>query len=214
MGGVLESYSDQALRVVSLATAEARQLDHPHVGTEHLLLGLLSHDDSGPAEMLHTAGASLAAARHKVAELVTAEPGSLAGDALPFTARAQRALERAGRFARRDRESQVTTSHVLLGVLDVEGLACQVLRGLAVDIVQLRNAMVATDSDVARVSIDEQPPGEPVRPRCPHCRAVVDETLAETLIATQHEGRPSTDVSVVYCAACGTTLGVLRPHVS
>lgn len=211
MGSVLESYSDQALRVVSSATTEARQLDHPRVGTEHLLLGLLSQDKSAPAEMLRTAGASLAAARHKVAELVTAETGSLIDEALPFTARAQRALERAGRFSRRDREPQVSAGHVLLGVLDVEGLACQVLRGLAVDIVQLRNSMVATVSDVAAVSVDEQPSAQPVRPRCPQCRSSLDQVLAETLVPARRDAGSPTSISVVYCAACGATLGVLRP---
>lgn len=211
MGSVLESYSDQALRVVSSATTEARQLDHLRVGTEHLLLGLLSQDKSAPAEMLRTAGASLAAARHKVAELVTAETGSLIDEALPFTARAQRALERAGRFSRRDREPQVSAGHVLLGVLDVEGLACQVLRGLAVDIVQLRNSMVATVSDVAAVSVDEQPSAQPVRPRCPQCRSSLDQVLAETLVPARRDAGSPTSISVVYCAACGATLGVLRP---
>ncbi len=211
MGSVLESYSDQALRVVSSATTEARQLDHPRVGTEHLLLGLLLQDKSAPAEMLRTAGASLAAARHKVAELVTAETGSLIDEALPFTARAQRALERAGRFSRRDREPQVSAGHVLLGVLDVEGLACQVLRGLAVDIVQLRNSMVATGSHVAAVSVDEQPSAPPVRPRCPQCRSSLDQMLAETLVPARRDAGSPTSISVVYCVACGATLGVLRP---
>jgi ATP-dependent Clp protease ATP-binding subunit ClpC len=208
---VLESYSDQALRVVSSATTQARQLNHPRVGTEHLLLGLLSHDDSATAEMMRSAGASLTAARHKVAELVTAEAGSPGEDSLPFTARAQRALERAGRFCRRDREPEVTDRHVLLGVLDVEGLGCQVLRGLSVDIVQLRNSLDVRDDAVASAQGDELPLGEPLRPRCPQCRASLDESLAETPVAARSNDGPPTNVSVVYCASCGATLGVLRP---
>lgn len=207
-----DSYSVHADRVVSTATIEARQLDHPRVGTEHLLLGLLSEEGSVPAEVLQAAGASLAAARHMVAQLVTADAGSLTSEALPLTPRAQRALERAGRFSRREREPEVTAGYVLLGVLDVEGLACQVLRGLAVDIVQLRNVMVATCSDVAPVRVDETRSSEPVRPRCPRCRAALDDTLVETLVAARHEARPPTQVSVVSCAACGATLGVLRPE--
>lgn len=214
MGDVLETYSVPAQRVVSAATIEARQLDHPHVGTEHLLLGLLSEEGSLPAEVLQAAGASLTAARHMVAELVAAHAGSPTGEALPLTSRAQRALERAGRFSRRDREPDVTAGHVLLGVLDVEGLACQVLRGLAVDIVQLRSALVATPAEVAPVRPDEQRSSEPVRPRCPQCRAPLDDTLAEMLVAARREAGPPTDLSVVYCAACGATLGVLRPELS
>ena len=134
---------------------EARRLDHPRVGTEHLLLGLLSDDDGEPADVLRAAGISLIAARHKVVEALGADAGSPNSEALPFTPRAQRALERAGRFSRKDQQPEVTAGHVLLGVLDVEGLACQVLRGLGADIVHLRNAVVTTPVPVALV--DDQP---------------------------------------------------------
>ena len=138
---MLENYSDGAQRVVSLATMEARTLDHPRVGTEHLLLGLLSDDDGDgeTGDLLREAGVSLAAARLKVVEALGSDLGSPTSEALPFTPRAQRALERAGRFSRKEQESEVTAGHVLLGVLDVEGLACQVLRGLGVDIAHLRD---------------------------------------------------------------------------
>jgi len=46
---VLENFSVGAQRVVSLAITEARRLHHPRVGTEHLLLGVLS-DADGDAE--------------------------------------------------------------------------------------------------------------------------------------------------------------------
>ncbi len=179
---MLENYSVRAQRVVSLATVEAQQLDHPRVGTEHLLLGLLSDDGDAPAEILRSAGASLSAARHMVAELVNAEAGSHDGEALPFTPRAERALGRAGRFARQEREPEVTAGHVLLGVLDVEGLACQVLRGLDVDIGHVRDAIVNTSTELAPHRIDPPRAGEPVRPRCPRCRAVLDGVLTETLV--------------------------------
>ena len=54
---MLENYSVGAERVVSLATVEARRLDHSRVGTEHLLLGLLSDDDGESADVLRAAGA-------------------------------------------------------------------------------------------------------------------------------------------------------------
>ena len=223
---MLENFSVHAQRVVSLATAEARMLDHARVGTEHLLLGLLSSAD-GVADVLRTAGGTLAAARHKVAEVVGADTGSPDGEALPFTPRAQRALERAGRFSRQDREPEVTPEHVLLGVLDVEGLACQVLRGLGVDVVRLRDAVVAgTDAaantavdtaDTADTAVDEPPLVPSERPRCPGCRAALDETLSEAMIPARRADQSTTkvnveanvNVSVVFCAACGTALGVL-----
>jgi ATP-dependent Clp protease ATP-binding subunit ClpA len=206
---VLENFSVRAKHVVSLAMIEAQGLDHSRVGTEHLLLGLLADGDGAAARVLREAGASLAAARHTVAEVVGADVESPDGEVLPLTARAQRALGRAGRFSRQEREHEVTAAHVLLGVLDVEGLACQVLRGLGVDIASLRNAVVASGADVGEVIVTD---AAVMRPRCPQCRAALDDTVAEALIATRQDGRATSRVSVVYCTGCGTTLGVLRPE--
>jgi ATP-dependent Clp protease ATP-binding subunit ClpA len=211
---VLENFSVGAQRVVSLATMEARRLDHPRVGTEHLLLGVLSNDDGEPADVLRAAGVSLAAARHKVVEALGADAGLSNSEALPFTPRAQRALERAGRFSRKEQEPEVTAGYVLLGVLDVEGLACQVLRGLGVDIDHVRDALVASRVHMPVVPVDDQPSVEEVRPRCPNCHALLDDTLSETLISARRHAEPTTDVSVAYCGACGATLGVVRPESS
>ena len=209
---MLENYSVGAQRVVSLATMEARTLDHSRIGTEHLLLGLLSDDDGEPADVLRAAGVNLTAARHKVVEALGADAGSPDSEALPFTPRAQRALERAGRFSRKEQEPEVTAGHVLLGVLDVEGLACQVLRGLGADIAQLRDAVVTPGAHVSVALVDDQPSVEAVRPRCPNCNAPLDDTLTEMLIPARRDGEPTTNVSVAFCAACSAALGVVRPE--
>jgi ATP-dependent Clp protease ATP-binding subunit ClpA len=211
---VLESYSAGAQRVVSFATVEARTLDHSRIGTEHLLLGLLSDDDGEHADVLRAAGVTLAAARHKVVEALGADATSPNIETLPFTPRAQRALERAGRFSRKEQATEVTPGHVLLGVLDVEGLACQVLRGLGVDIVNLRNAILSGHPHARVAVVNDRASVETVRPRCPNCYAPLDETLAEMVMAARHDDDTTTDVHVVYCAACSTALGVVRPESS
>ena len=95
---VLERFSDDAHRIVTLGEGEARRLGHPHIGTEHLLLGIVADGGSAAARALVASGVTLDACRDKVAEAV-AIPGKVsdAGD-LPFTDRAKRALERASRL--------------------------------------------------------------------------------------------------------------------
>ena len=210
---MLEGYSAGARRVVSLATAECRQLGHARVGTEHLLLGLLADADSDAAVALRAAGATLAGARFTVSEVVTEVVDSEDDNELPYTPRAQRALERAGRFARRYRDPEVDADHVLLGVLDVEGLACQVMRGLGVDLVRLRESVVATEPEVAPVleTQPEQQDSAPLmRPRCPTCGVELDGNLVETVVTAQRDDDSVTNVTVVYCVACGTALGAVR----
>jgi len=211
---VLEAYSADARRVVSLATAEARQLGHARVGTEHLLLGLLADADSATAAALRGAGATLAAARFTVSEALTSTWDTPEVDELTYTPRAQRALERAGRFARRSREAEVTPDHVLLGVLDVEGLACQVMRGLGVDIGKLRATLVATDDVVVEEPAELTPladdaPLVAIRPRCPDCGADLDGNLVHTVVAAQGRDGSTTNVGLVYCGACGIAIGAI-----
>ena len=60
---VLELFSDAARRLVVLAEEEARRLGHGHIGTEHLLLGIMADEESEAARALVAAGATLDASR-------------------------------------------------------------------------------------------------------------------------------------------------------
>lgn len=194
---------------MSIAGSEARGLDHGRIGTEHLLLGLLSEEAGESAELLRSAGATLPAARHMVVELVgTTAPPTRAE--LAYTPRAQRALERAARFSRQERSQLVDVEHVLLGVLDVEGLACQVLRRLGADIGQLRDAL----SDSGEADSDETEPAAAeaaVEPCCSSCGQALGTTLGERVINTGRGDGTASKVAVIFCTACGATLGVTRP---
>ena len=56
-------YTSRAKKVLELAMAEARELNHSYVGTEHLLLGLLREEKGIAAQVLTEAGVNLEAAR-------------------------------------------------------------------------------------------------------------------------------------------------------
>ncbi|GAB1821313.1 Clp protease N-terminal domain-containing protein [Herbidospora sp. RD11066] len=49
---MFERFTDDARRVVAAAQAEARRLNHPRIGTEHLLLGMLQDPASLAARVL------------------------------------------------------------------------------------------------------------------------------------------------------------------
>jgi ATP-dependent Clp protease ATP-binding subunit ClpA len=202
---VFERFSDQARTAVELARGEARGLGHGHVGTEHLLLGILADSDNPAARALTTAGASLAGCRELAVEAVAEQSPAGAGTELRLTQRANRALERAARLALRRHDAQVETSHILLSVLDVEGRAGQVLRGLGVDLNALRATLDSPASEAATVG---SPPIEPplpdeVGPRCAQCHASLADSLAEQVVTRA----PAPPYLVVYCSACGSTIG-------
>ncbi len=58
--------STECKRVLAYAAEEAERLGHKHIGTEHLLLGLLREDKSFAAEILHGRGLRLATVREEI----------------------------------------------------------------------------------------------------------------------------------------------------
>jgi hypothetical protein len=64
------AFTEPAGRVSALAQLEARRLQHHYHGAEHLLLGLLVHDDNLAAQVLRAHGLDLATARAEVDRLI------------------------------------------------------------------------------------------------------------------------------------------------
>jgi alanine-synthesizing transaminase len=58
--------SNECKRVLAYAAEEAERLSHKHVGTEHLLLGLLREEKCFAAEILHERGLRLSAIREEL----------------------------------------------------------------------------------------------------------------------------------------------------
>jgi ATP-dependent Clp protease ATP-binding subunit ClpA len=205
----LRGFGETARHAAGLAEAEARQLGLERVGTEHLLIGLILADaDIGV--VLRQAGGTVAAARHKVRETAgdaRPSPDDPTGP-LPFSSRASRAIGRAVRFSHADRSEVVQTRHVLLGVLDVEGTAGQVLRGIGVDVAALRTGLQGATTAAAAparraVTIT------PAAPRCSSCGATLVELAYHVVPARSPEGG-SLDAIVFSCGACGATVAASR----
>ena len=62
---MFERFTQQAREVVIHAQDEARDLDHPYIGTEHLLLGLLREGNGLAAMVLTEAGLDLEVLRRR-----------------------------------------------------------------------------------------------------------------------------------------------------
>jgi ATP-dependent Clp protease ATP-binding subunit ClpA len=197
-----DRFSPAAGRALELAEAEAAELGHGRVGTEHLLLGILEGDDVA-GHALRAAGATLAAARSKVREAVGGQR-SLAPRAPgrpERTARAARAIARAERLSHQARSEVVETAHLLLGVLDVEGTAGQVLRGLGVDVGALREAFDDRRATVVSSSASA------TTARCASCGAELDDHLAVQTVEARGERGEVRKALVFSCDACGAAVG-------
>jgi len=63
-------FSPPAKKSLEYAFREAKKLDSEHIGTEHLLLGLLREAGGGAAQVLVNLGVDLGRARRQVLELI------------------------------------------------------------------------------------------------------------------------------------------------
>jgi ATP-dependent Clp protease ATP-binding subunit ClpA len=202
----LQGFSTGARRALVLAEREARSLRHEVVGTEHVLLGLLADEATPTAATLRDAGATLSAARRKVTEAVG--PGGGAATEPTSSPRAARAIGRAPRLARDQGADIVGEQHLLLAVLDVEGTAGQVLRGLGVDIEQLRGALGGRASEPAA---EHEPPAmvAALPPACPSCHASLAAGVVGTVVPVLGLAAAAEAV-LLSCPACGTVVGTTR----
>ena len=202
---------------LSHAREEALHLGSEAVGTEHLLLGLLAGHATHAARVLLEAGATLDGCRSKVSELTGPAASKPRGSRLELTDRARRTLERADRLSLRRRATHVEPEHVLVSLLDVEGRAGQVLRGLGVDLGPLRDAAAAEVGQPAGLQRHAASPedavaeGEAVTraaPRCASCGAdLVDGGLAHRIVDSSSETGAPRHLLLVHCAACGAVVG-------
>ena len=72
-------FTPRAKKVLELSLREALQLGHDYIGTEHILLGLLSEGEGVAAQVLVRLGADLKRVRQQVIQLLHTGPGEAAG---------------------------------------------------------------------------------------------------------------------------------------
>ena len=140
--GLFEPFAPDGRRAIALAQDEARELGHPHLGTEHLLLGVLRVDDGDGARALASLGVHRDAVMSAIIEEVGRGSGAPEGT-IPFTPRSKKALELALRESLAARSGAVDTGHVLLGLARVEeGVAARILTRLGVEVDTLRPSLI------------------------------------------------------------------------
>jgi ATP-dependent Clp protease ATP-binding subunit ClpC len=221
---VFERFTDRARRVVVLAQQEARNLDHDYIGTEHLLLGLVSEGEGIAALALGQLGISLERIRGDVEAIVGRGSKPQSGH-IPFTPRAKKVLELSLREALQLGHSYIGTEHILLGLVrEGEGVAAQVLVRLGADLDRVRETvteLLPGSSESAgrsprrrrgRRILEEEPSSSPVAsedfPICPSCAAPLAETMAARVLELSVDEQPAR-VKVAYCSRCGTALGTI-----
>ena len=139
-----QRFTERARRVILLGQEEAGKMQSGHVGTEHLLLGLVRENEGVAAQVLQKMGIALDKVRFEVESQAQPDgtPPSPGGEP-KLTPKAKRVLELAADEARRMRHNYIGTEHLLLALLrEKEGLAAIVLRKLGLNLEKARTQVM------------------------------------------------------------------------
>ena len=124
---VFERFTERARRVMVLAQEEARALKHDHIGTEHILLGLLRQEEGLAARVLESLGLTVERVRGQVVRIVGSGADVTSGQ-IPFAPRTKTVLEHALREALSLQHDYVNTEDILLGLVrENEGVAARIM---------------------------------------------------------------------------------------
>lgn len=132
---MFERFTDRARRLVVRAQEESRQHNHRHIGTEHILLGLLDDAQAVGTRALAELGVDLVALRQRVNQEIGVGAAAPAGH-IPFTAQAKKALELSLREALALRHNYIGTEHIMLALLRLRqdgGVAADALSAAGID---------------------------------------------------------------------------------
>ncbi len=172
---MFERFSSEARQVVVGAQARARELGHNYIGTEHLLLGIVTMPtENAASRALHQLGYLPETVRADIERIIgrgsTAEPIGH----IPFTPRCQKVLELSVQEALRLRHDHIGPEHLLLGILREGGGVAAQLLAEATSLDEIRTTVQAA------ISPPVGPGGVPAR-RTPAADRVL--TIAEALAA-------------------------------
>jgi ATP-dependent Clp protease ATP-binding subunit ClpA len=141
--GMFGRFTPRARKIMSLAQEAARSASHSHVGTEHVLIGILGEGRNLAVRVLTDLDVEPDDLRAELLASMGPASKGIGKGHLPFTPLSKRALELTAKEALRLGHNYVGSEHLLLGLLATEeGLASKVLRRMGVELHTTRLAVV------------------------------------------------------------------------
>ncbi|HSH02254.1 MAG TPA: ATP-dependent Clp protease ATP-binding subunit [Anaerolineae bacterium] len=135
-----ERLTQRARRVLSLAQEEAKRLNHSYVGSEHVLVGLLSEDGGVAGRVLRELGLEIERVQAMIERLAGGKGVNTPFTKIELAPTTKRLIEYAFDEARHMGQHYVSTEHLLLGLArQTDGVAIDVLKKFGVSPDQIRN---------------------------------------------------------------------------
>ena len=139
------NYTRQAQEVLKIAEKSAKEMAHPYVGTEHLLLGLRKVYSGVAAQVLGANGVDEENIQKVMAELISPS-GEISGRKKPdYSPRLEYILEDSKTEAEQFRSDEIGTEHMLLALIrDVDCVAAKILGTLGANLQKIYQEIFET----------------------------------------------------------------------
>ena len=187
-----EPFTERARKTIVLAQEEAAKLGNNYIGTEHLLLGIISEGESVAAKVLHNMGVSCDNVREKVISIAGKGAKASSYIEIVFTPRAKRIIELAFEEARHLGHNYIGTEHLLLALVkEGEGVAARVLMDLGVELSKIYD-------ELSKLLGVDFPGTEKQRNQTPETRRRVSPSRGLPI-----EGREQLEIAVILNRAFG-----------
>lgn len=153
-------FTSDAKKILQYAQESAKSFRHDYIGTEHILLGLVLHTNSMAGQFLAQQGLTSENVTRAIEQAVGV--GKEATSALRLTPRTKRTMELAVRTANQLGQQDISTEHILAGVLQEQGcMARRILEQMDINpdellekIVQLMNHGAVSSRDDSSQAVD------------------------------------------------------------
>lgn len=130
---MFSKFNEEAQKALILAKKEMTELKHPYVGSEHLLLAILSNPNWSVTKKL--AGYDLTYTKLKEEIISIIGEGSEANQWFLYTPLLKRIMETAILESKENNEGEVTVEHLFLALLEEgEGVAIRIMLGMNIDV--------------------------------------------------------------------------------
>lgn len=143
-------FTKRAQDVLDIAKQIANKYNHGSVGTEHILVGLLSEGQNAASKVLEAGGVTIESVLRMIDEQIAPEKGLLVKDRAKYTPKAQDILDIAEDAARHFNAEEVGCEHLLLAILNEgDNLAVRILNSISVNVQKLYvDTLVSMGEDV------------------------------------------------------------------
>lgn len=151
-------FTKQAKKALTLAEKISDKLGHPHVGTEHLLLGLMEEGNGVAWRLLEDAGLNAEQMQELIVEFIAAEGISGDSDVKEYSPSAGAVIKLAEELADKYKDTEVGTEHLLLALLkEKECVASRLLNTTGVNCGKLMADLFAAMGQDTALAKEELP---------------------------------------------------------